>query len=73
MVSLLQITDHLRSAGYNVWMDVDNLTGSTLGAMAEAVENATVVLICISESYKESLACRTGNCLGKNSIRNSKK
>ena len=35
--------------------------GSTLEAMAEAVENAMVVLVCASEKYKLSPNCRTGN------------
>ena len=34
--------------------------GSTLEAMADAVENAAVVILCFSEKYKESPACRTG-------------
>ena len=34
--------------------------GSTLEAMAGAVENAAVVLIGVSEKYKLSPNCRTG-------------
>ena len=34
--------------------------GSLLGAMAEAVEQAAVVLVCFSEKYKDSPNCRTG-------------
>ena len=29
-------------------------------AMAEAVEESDVVLVCLSRKYKESLNCRTG-------------
>ena len=36
------------------------MSGSTLEAMSEAVENAAVVLICLSERYKQSPNCRTG-------------
>ena len=36
------------------WMDVDNMSGSTLEAMAKAVEGSAVVLICVSKKYKES-------------------
>ena len=43
-----------------MWMDVDEMSGSTLEAMASAVENASVVLICACEKYKESPNCRTG-------------
>ena len=36
------------------------LGGSTLEAMALAVEKAAVILICMTEKYKESPSCRTG-------------
>ena len=36
------------------------MTGSTLDAMAKAVENSWLVLICVSTYYKESPDCRTG-------------
>lgn len=46
--------------GYRVWIDYEQMGGSTLQAMAEAVENSAVVLVCMSEKYKESPNCRTG-------------
>ncbi|XP_013413002.1 uncharacterized protein LOC106175503 [Lingula anatina] len=55
---LLKIKDALQQLGYNVWMDVEQMSGSTLQAMAEAVEKSIVVLICISEGYKNSDNCR---------------
>lgn len=42
-------------------MDVDQMGGSTLEAMAEAVENSIVVLLCYSRKYKESVNTRLGN------------
>ncbi|XP_071098917.1 uncharacterized protein [Haliotis cracherodii] len=56
---VLEIRDKLRAEGYIVWVDVDEMGGSTLQAMAEAVENAAVVLVCMSEKYKQSPNCRT--------------
>ena len=35
--------------------------GSILEAMANAVENAAVVVICLSQKYKDSPNCRTGS------------
>ncbi len=35
--------------------------GSTLEAMAHAVEKASVVIVCLTHKYKESPSCRTGN------------
>ena len=34
-----------------------------LEAMAEAVEKAAVVLVCLTQKYKESPNCRTGECV----------
>lgn len=57
---MVKVKDKLRQAGYKVWMDVEHMTGSTLEAMALAVERAAVVLICMSQKYKDSPNCRTG-------------
>ncbi|XP_046563254.1 uncharacterized protein LOC124272159 [Haliotis rubra] len=55
---LIKVKDCLRQNGYDVWMDIDNMGGSTLQAMAEAIENASVVLIAMSRRYKDSPNCR---------------
>ncbi|WAQ93845.1 hypothetical protein MAR_006316 [Mya arenaria] len=39
-------------------MDVDKMSGSTLEAMACAVEEAEIILICMSQLYKDSNNCR---------------
>lgn len=52
--SVLLIKSELQRAGYRTWMDVDLMSGSTLEAMAEAVEGSAVVLVCLSKKYKES-------------------
>ena len=44
-------------------MDVDNMQGSTLQGMAEAVEDADIVLVCFSQKYKNSPNCRAGELL----------
>ena len=38
----------------------NTLGGSTLEAMALAVERASVVLVALSQGYKDSSSCRTG-------------
>ena len=43
---------------YIVWFDLNNMQGSVNDAMAEAVENAEVVLFGVSNRYKESGANR---------------
>ena len=58
---MIQLKTQLQSQGYKVWMDVDEMGGSTLESMAKAVENASVVLVCVSQKYKESPNCRSGD------------
>ena len=55
-----QICSNLRKNGIKVWMDVDDMQGSTLQAMASAVEKADIVLVCYSHKYKNSDNCRAG-------------
>eukprot|EP00055_Hartaetosiga_balthica_P014038 m.75028 g.75028 ORF g.75028 m.75028 type:complete len:867 (+) comp8467_c1_seq1:71-2671(+) len=49
----------LKTSGYNVWMDIEKMGGSILEAMAAAVEQADVVVVCLCEEYFLSNACRT--------------
>ncbi|XP_041375407.1 uncharacterized protein LOC121388201 [Gigantopelta aegis] len=55
---VIQVKEYLRRSGFHIWMDIDNMGGSTLQAMAEAVEQSAVVLICMSDRYKQSQNCR---------------
>ncbi|XP_072020800.1 uncharacterized protein [Amphiura filiformis] len=55
----VQIRDRLVAAGFKVWMDVTNMRGDILTAMADAVQNSDVILICMTESYKDSQNCRS--------------
>ena len=56
---LVEVKKRLDASGYRVWMDLEEMGGSTLETMAKAVENSAVVLICLSERYKESPNCRS--------------
>eukprot|EP01047_Picozoa_sp_COSAG01_P027718 COSAG01_NODE_1837_length_9083_cov_143.534617_2_plen_1123_part_00 len=44
--------------GYTTWIDVEKMQGSTVEAMADAVECAAVMCYGISRAYKESTNCR---------------
>ncbi|KAL6761002.1 armadillo-type protein [Haematococcus lacustris] len=57
--SVMLIKTELQAAGYKTWMDIDKMSGSTLEAMARAVEDSAAVVVCVSKRYKESQACRT--------------
>ena len=56
---LIEVKNRLQANGYRVWMDLEQMGGSTLQAMANAVENSSVVLVCVSQRYKESPNCRS--------------
>ena len=56
---LVKVKNRLQASGYRVWMDLEEMGGSTLETMAKAVENSSVVLVCVSERYKESPNCRS--------------
>ena len=56
---VVRIKDALERRGIKVWMDIADMQGSTLSGMAEAVEGAYAVCICMAREYKESDACRT--------------
>ncbi|CAF4437294.1 unnamed protein product [Rotaria sp. Silwood2] len=55
----LQIHEQLAKDGFNVWVDRDCLRGSTMVGIASAIENSEYVLICMSNTYKESVYCQS--------------
>jgi len=55
---VVKIKDALEAAGYKVWIDLNEMKGSTLEAMAKAVEQCSVFCMVISRRYKESVNCR---------------
>ena len=48
----------LKKRGYDIWIDVEKMQGSTVEAMSEAVEGAAVMVYGVSKAYKESTNCR---------------
>ena len=54
----LKIKADIEAAGHKVWIDVNDIHGSSLNSMAEAVENSYCVLICVTEKYRQSINCQ---------------
>jgi hypothetical protein len=54
----LSIKKELEKLGLNIWIDVEDIHGSSLESMAKAIEDSFCVLMCISENYKQSANCR---------------
>ncbi len=55
----LRIKSELEKSDYKIWIDVDNIHGSSLESMANAIEQSSCVLMCMTEKYKNSQACQT--------------
>ena len=53
-----RIVAELKRRKYKVWFDLENMKGSVMDAMSEAVEGAELMLYGVSEKYKESANCR---------------
>ena len=48
------------------------MRGNTTDAMANGIDNAAVVLVCMSQKYSESENCKKGECLtNRNNERSS--
>jgi len=48
----------LEGLGFDAWMDLEDMSGNINEAMAEAVENAMVVVPFLSEKYQASKNCK---------------
>jgi hypothetical protein len=55
----LKVKNELEASGYKVWMDVSDIHGSSLDSMAKAVEDSCVVLMCVTEKYRQSVNCQS--------------
>ncbi|CAF3842821.1 unnamed protein product [Rotaria sordida] len=53
-----QLYDELVRAGYRVWIDFDHMHGNVMDAMAQAIEQSRIIIICMSEHYRRSNYCR---------------
>jgi hypothetical protein len=55
---IIQLYRTLVESGFDVWLDIYEMEGDILEAMAEAVDAADVVLVAMCEKYKHSANCR---------------
>lgn len=52
-----KIRDALKGLGFKVWMDIDSMRGNIYEKMAEGVEGASVMIVCMSSKYQTSESC----------------
>jgi len=55
---VVQLVQKLKNRGFKIWIDLEQMTGSTLEAMAQAIEQSDVILVGMSEKYRLSANCR---------------
>ncbi|CAF1588561.1 unnamed protein product, partial [Adineta ricciae] len=53
-----QLYQELTRTNYRVWIDFDQMHGNVMDAMAQAIEQSRIVILCISEQYRKSNYCR---------------
>ena len=53
-----RIYQELNRRGYRVWIDFDQIHGNVMDAMAQAIEQSQMILICMTEQYRRSNYCR---------------
>ena len=56
---VMKVTNEVRNLGLNIWLDIEQMHDSIDDRMAEAVEGASVVLMCYSDAYKKSSNCKS--------------
>ena len=54
----MRIKSDIEAAGHKVWIDVNDMHGSSLNSMAEAIEQSYLVIICVTEKYRQSINCQ---------------
>ncbi|XP_070577150.1 uncharacterized protein [Ptychodera flava] len=55
---VIKLRDTLREDGYKVWMNVEKMDGDII-EMADAIEKAGAVIICMSQRYKDDPMSRS--------------
>ncbi|CAF0891793.1 unnamed protein product [Rotaria sordida] len=55
---IYKINQYLVDQGFKIWIDLNNMYGPAMNAMADAVENSEFVIMCMSDSYKRSTYCQ---------------
>lgn len=62
---VVELSKALRALGYDVWRDeegsslVPPMSGDIVETMAEAIQHAHLIVICVSREYKDSSNCRS--------------
>ncbi|ESO93827.1 hypothetical protein LOTGIDRAFT_78635, partial [Lottia gigantea] len=53
-----KIVERIKAAGFNIWIDYEKADEDFIGAIASAVENSSVIVVCVSEPLRQDPRCR---------------
>ena len=54
----IDLATYLKGKGHTIWIDIEQMSGSTLEGMAKGVEGSELMILLICESYQTSPSCR---------------
>lgn len=54
---VVQVADELTRRGYRIWLDLNDMEGNILEAMAKGIDQAKSVIVFASDQYLESRNC----------------
>ena len=52
-----EIHKALKGHQFNIWIDVEKMSGDIYKKMAEGVEGAEIIIVCMSSKYQQSKNC----------------
>lgn len=56
--TIKEVVAELKSAGFEVWFDLEQMSGNIMDAMAEGIEDCDCAVMSICPEYKDSANCR---------------
>ena len=56
---VMKIYEALKGYNFNIWIDIDKMSGDIYKKIADGVEGAEVIIVCMSSKYQESENCNS--------------
>ena len=56
---VIKIYEALKGYKFNIWIDIDKMSGDIYKKMAEGVEGAEIIIVCMSTNYQKSKNCNS--------------
>ena len=56
---VLKLHDALKKYGYDLWIDVNSMSGNIYGGMSKGIEESSIILLCMTSKYEQSESCNS--------------